>query len=219
MYVVVAGGGKVGYYLAKDLINEGHEVLIIERDRRKVERINEELGTVAVRGDACEASVLAETGTPRADVVVAVTGDDEDNLVVCQMAKTKFNVPRAIARINNPKNEHIFRLLGIDATVSSTQLIMSQIEHELPPHHALVHLLRLRHANVEAIEATIAAGSSLIGKPLRDLHLPPDCIISLVVRDGRVIIPTGQTAFAAGDEVVALTTLERDAVLRRALEQ
>lgn len=218
MYVIVAGGGKVGYYLAKDLINEGHEILIIERDRRKVERINDELGTVAIRGDACEAATLAEAGTSRADVVVAVTGDDEDNLAVCQLAKIKFSVPRTIARINNPKNEHIFKLLGIDATISSTNIIMSQIEHEIP-YHALVHLLRLRHANVEVVEATISQDSKIINKSLRDLQLPPDSIISLIVREGQVVIPTGQTSLAPGDEVVALTTVEKENELRNVLLQ
>ena len=101
MYVIVAGGGKVGFYLAKTLLQEGHEVLLIEKDRRKVERTAEELGSMVLRGDACEASTLAEAGTERADVVVAVTGDDEDNLVICQMAKRKFKAGRAIARINN----------------------------------------------------------------------------------------------------------------------
>ncbi len=218
MYAIVAGGGKVGFYLARDLINEGHEVLIIERDRRKVEAINDELGTIAIRGDACESSILADAGISRADVVVAVTGDDEDNLVVCQMAKVRFNVPRTIARINNPKNEHIFKLLGIDATVSSTNIIMAQIEHEIP-YHALVHLLRLRHANLEVVEVTIDPSSTIIGKPLRDLQLPPDSIISLIVREGRVVIPSGQTSFMAGDDVVALTTVEYEPALRRVLVQ
>src|SRR5512143_2560301 len=110
MYIVVAGGGKVGFYLAKALVNEGHEVLVIERDRRKCEVIAEDLGSVVMRGDAAEAATLGEAGVNRADVVVAVTGDDEDNLVICQMAKRKFQVPRTIARINNPKNERIFKL-------------------------------------------------------------------------------------------------------------
>src|SRR5438105_1113474 len=120
MYVVVAGGGKVGFYLGMALVNEGHEVVIIERDKRKSDQIAEELGSIVIRGDACEASTLAQAGTARADVVVAVTGDDEDNLVISQMAKKKFSVKRTIARINNPKNQEIFQLLGIDATVSST---------------------------------------------------------------------------------------------------
>ncbi len=216
MYIIIAGGGKVGFYLGRDLINEGHEVLIIEKDNRKVERINEELGIVAMRGDACEVTTLMDAGTSRADVVVAATGGDEDNLVVCQLAKSKFGVSRTIARINNPKNERIFKLLGIDATVSSTNLIMAEIEHEIP-HHALVHLLRLRHANLHVVEVTLAAGSAIAGRPLHELHLPPNSIISLIVREGQVIIPSGQTSLAVGDDVVALTTVDHEPELRRIL--
>ena len=216
MYIIVVGGGKVGYYLAKTLLSEGHEVLVVEKDRRKSERIAEDLGSIVLRGDGCEASTLAEVGTNRADVVVAVTGDDEDNLVICQMAKKKFNVPRTIARINNPKNEHIFKLLGIDATVSSTDVIMSQIEQEIPQ-HALVHLLRLRHTDVEIVEVMIMADSPVTGKPLRVITLPPDSVISIVVRDGKLVIPAADTVLRTGDEVIALTKVEQEANLRRTL--
>jgi len=216
MYIIVGGGGKVGYYLAKTLINEGHEVLVIEKDKRKCAFIAEELGSVAMRGDACEASSLAEGGANRADVVVAVTGDDEDNLVICQVAKQRFGVPRTIARINNPKNEHIFKLLGIDVTVSHTDLILSQIEQEIPA-HPLVHLLKLRHGDLEIIEGTVSERSRALRRPLRDLPLPDDCIISLVVRNGKVIIPTGQVTLEPGDEVIALTKTESEAALRQLL--
>ncbi|MCO5228555.1 MAG: TrkA family potassium uptake protein [Thermomicrobiales bacterium] len=120
MYVIVVGAGKVGYYLAKTLLMEDHEVLLIERDVSKVEYYAERLGAVVIRGDGAEASVLEQAGAVRADVVVAVTGEDEDNLVVCQVAKNRFKVGRTIARVNNPKNEQLFRLLGVDVTVSQT---------------------------------------------------------------------------------------------------
>lgn len=216
MYIVVVGGGKVGYYLTKSLINEGHEVLVIERDNRKCESIAEEMGSIVLRGDGAEAAVLAEAGANRADVVVAVTGDDEDNLVICQMAKKRFNVGRTIARINNPKNEHIFQVLGIDATVSSTNVIMSQIEQEIPK-HALVHLLKLKRSNVEIVEAVIAPEAKVVGKSLKELSLPQDCIVFLIVRDGQMVIPTGSTVFQPGDEALALTQQENEAALRRAL--
>jgi len=216
MYVIVGGGGKVGYYLAKTLINEGHEVLVIEKDKRKCATIAEELGSVAMRGDACEAASLAEAGANRADVIVAVTGDDEDNLVICQMAKQRFHVPRTIARINNPKNERIFKLLGIDVTVSHTDLILSQIEQEIPA-HPLVRLLKLRHADLEIVEGSVAEHSRVLRKPIKDIQLPPDCIISLVIRDGKLIIPTGQTVLQTGDEVIALTKTESEATLRQLL--
>src|SRR5579875_1411174 len=141
MYIVVVGGGKVGFYIAKGLIDEGHEVLIIERDQKDPHRsdsIAEELGSeVVLRGDGCEAATQEKAGVARADILIAVTGEDEDNLVACQVAKNRFKVPRAIARINNPKNELIFKLLGIDTTVSATSVILANIEQELPTHHLL----------------------------------------------------------------------------------
>src|SRR5919199_4245583 len=145
MYIIVGGGGQVGYYLARELIGQEHEVLVVEKDSRRVELISNELGNVVHKGDACEASTLAEIGTARADVVCAVTGDDEDNLVICQMAKKAFNVNRTIARINNPANEEIFRRLGIDVTVSTTELILSVLEQEIPS-ETIVPLLRMRRA-------------------------------------------------------------------------
>jgi len=132
MYIIVVGGGKVGYYLTKSLLEEGHEVLMIEKDPRKCASLIDEIGVNVLQGDGCEAATVAEAGMNRADAVIAVTGDDEDNLVVCQVAKQKFKVPRTIARINNPKNERIFRQLGIDVTVSSTELILSQIKQVIP---------------------------------------------------------------------------------------
>lgn len=216
MYVIVVGGGKVGYYLTKTLINEGHEVLVVEKDPRKCSTIAEELGSIVVQGDGAEAAVLSDAGTGRADVVVAVTGDDEDNLVICQVAKKKFNVGKTVARINNPKNEQIFRLLGIDATVSSTNLILAQLEQEIPK-HSLVRRLSLMHAQVEVIETTLAAGAAIVGKALRDVALPADSVIPLLVRDGALIIPTGNTVFQVDDEVVALTKITNEDALRALL--
>src|SRR5450756_706393 len=123
MYIVVVGGGKVGYYLTRELLEQGHEVLLIERQPERVDKITEILGNVAVLGDGCEVAVLSEAGAARCDVLVTVTGDDEDNLVSCQIGKNHFHVPRTIARINNPENEHIFHLLGIDVTVSATTMM------------------------------------------------------------------------------------------------
>src|SRR5512142_1518670 len=214
MYPIVTGGGKVGYYLAKNLLNQGHEVLIIERDKRKCEMISADLGSICHRGDATDSLLMEETGMARADLVIAVTGDDEDNLMICQMAKRKFNVPRTIARINNPKNEHIFRVLGIDQTVSVTDLILAQIERELPA-HSRVHLLTLREAGATFVETKVPDDSPAIGKPLQNLKIPDDCVIPLIIRNGKGIVPHGETALLAGDEVVAVTTLEHEDVLQR----
>ncbi len=152
MYIIVVGGGKVGYYLTKTLLVEGHEVLLIERDRQKVDVYNERLGSVVLAGDGAEAATLSAAGAQRADVVIAVTGEDEDNLVVCQMSKARFHVPRAIARVNNPKNETLFQRLGIDVTVSQTEHILKLIEQKIPE-KSFVHLLNLRHDELTIVEA------------------------------------------------------------------
>jgi trk system potassium uptake protein len=146
--------------------------------------------------------------------MVAVTGDDEDNLVICQVAKRRFNVPRVVARINNPKNERIFSLLGIDATVSSTDVILSIIEQEIPS-QSLVPLLRLRRTDVEVVEAVLPDDSPLAGLPLRDLDLPPDSSIAVIVRDGEAIFPTGATELESGDELIALTRSRHEEALRQ----
>src|SRR3954470_22297976 len=213
MYAIVAGGGKVGYYLAKELVEQGHEVLIIEKDARRCRLIEEDLGNVVMEGDAAEASVLAESGSERADVIVAVTGDDEDNLVIRQVAKKRFNAPRAVARINNPKNEQIFRMLGIDATVSSTDVILGVLEQELPP-HAVVPLLRLRHADLEVLEIVLDERAAAVGRTIGQLGLPADCTIAVVIRGGLPIFPTAETRLAAGDELIALTTSPNESRLR-----
>ncbi len=217
MYIIVVGGGKVGYYLSQLLLEQGHEVLVIEKDARKSDRLSDELGVNALPGDGCEAAVLERAGTRRADVVAAVTGDDEDNLVVCQVAKHMFNVPRTIARLNNPKNEKILRRLGIDVTVSSTGAILSQIEQVIPA-QSLVHLLTLRNVGVSFVELEIPPGSPAIGRPIRDLGIPDDCILPLIIRHGeQVIIPYGDTVLQAGDQAIAVTSEASENTVRSIL--
>ena len=218
MYILIVGGGKVGSYLARHLVNEGHEILLIEKDAKKWDRIAEELGSVVMRGDGCEAATLADAGTERADIVVAVTGDDEDNLVICQVAKQRFGVGRTIARINNPKNEEVFRLLGIDVTISSTNVILEHIEHELPTRN-LMHLMSFRNkTGLEIVELRVPPNSPAIGRRLREVDLPPDSVVTLIVneRDG-ALVPTPETVLRANDEIVAVTQPEREQSLRRAL--
>jgi trk system potassium uptake protein TrkA len=221
VYIVIVGGGKVGFYLAKGLIDEGHEVLIIERDRKdphRSEHIGEELGSdVVLQGDGCEASTQEKAGVSRAGILIAVTGEDEDNLVACQVAKNRFKVPRTIARINNPKNEAIFKLLGIDTTVSATSVILAHIEQELPTHH-LVPLMTLRGGGLEMVEVKIPDRSPAVGKALRDLLLPQSAIVSLVVDSGGTAkVPTEDTVIQAEDEVLAVTRPEMEGALRLVL--
>lgn len=217
MYVIVAGGGKVGYYLSRALLNEGHEVLVVERDKRRADAIAEDLGSVVLRGDACEASTLADAGASRADVVVATTGDDEDNLVICQLAKRKFNAGRTVARINNPKNRHIFTLLGVDVAISSTELILTQIQQEMPG-QALVHLIKLRARDLELVEGMVSPGSPLVGRMVSRAQLPENSSILLILRDGDAVIPAPNTAIEANDEIVALCRTEAEGALRALLE-
>jgi len=217
MYIIVVGGGKVGYYLAKELVEEGHEVLVIEKDATKVERIAEDLGDITLRGDGCEAATMEMAGFGRADMVIAVTGDDEDNLVVCQVAKAKFNVPRALARINNPKNEEIFKRLGIDTTVSATTAILAQIEQELPT-HPLIPLLTLKGGGLEMVEVKVPENSAVVGKRIGEILLPQQSIIALIVdEDGVPRVPKNDTVVRAGDEVVAVTRTENEDALRSVL--
>ena len=216
MFVIVAGGGKVGFYLGKELAEQGHEVVIIEQDRRRAEEIESELGSIVMVGDAAEATVLREAGAERAELVAAVTGDDEDNLIICQVAKVRFRSGRTIARINNPKNAEIFQRLGIDDTVSATDVVLSVIEQEIPRQH-LVPLLRLRNTDVEIVEAVIREGSAIAGHRLRDIALPSSSTIAVIIRDGSPIFPKGDDAVLFGDHVIAFTTTENEARLRSAL--
>ncbi len=212
MYIVVVGGGKVGYYLTKTLVNEGYEVLLIERDPVKVQTWSERFGAVLLQGDGCEVATLEKAGVARADVVVATTGHDEDNLVIAQLAQHRFQVPKVIARINNPKNEEIFRRLNVTYTVSQTNIILNRIEEEIP-HRPLIHLSTLRHANIAVVEVDIERDSPVVNRNIRDLQFPPETVIAGVVRDDELLIPSGTTRFAAGDRVIALARRQQETAL------
>lgn len=217
MYIIIVGGGQVGYYLAKALLGEGHEVLVIEKNAERNEFICNELGSVCVRGDGCEMATLTEIGTGRADMFIAVTGDDEDNLVACQVAKHKFSVSPTIARINNPNNKAIFKKLGIDVTVSSTDVILEYIEETVPT-HPLTHLLTIRDKGLEVVEIKIPPGSTAVGKPVKELALPEESTLSLIIRKQRKpIVPGANTVIEAEDQIIAVTSPETEAALRTAL--
>lgn len=218
MYIVVVGGGKVGYHLASALLSEGHEVFILEKDAQKCDFICDRLGSVCTRGDGCEARTLADVGTERASMLIAVTDEDEDNLVACQVAKHMFNVPRTIARINNPKNEALFKKLGIDVTVSSTNLILEHIEEEVPT-HPLVHLLTLKGGGLEIVEVKISENSPVVGKRVKEIAVPPDSVICLMIGKSGALVPTGDTILEAEARVIAVTRPEAEAALRVALTE
>jgi trk system potassium uptake protein TrkA len=214
MYAIIAGGGKVGFFLARELIDQGHEVLIIENNGERAEFIANELGNVVLRGNADEASTLAEAGAERADVVIAVTGDDPRNLVLLQVAKRRFGARRTVARINDPRNEGLFHMLGIDATVNATQVMLSVLEQEIPQ-ASLVPLLKLRNTDVEVVEAVVDPRSPVTASSLREVDLPPESTIAVVIRDGAAFFPNGGTVLQPGDEVVALTRGIHEPTLRR----
>jgi len=216
MYILIGGGGQVGYYLTKGLLQQGHEVLLLEKDSRRMAQLSEELGTAVARGDACEARTLADVGCDRADMVIAVTGDDDDNLVICQMAKVRFHVQRTIARVNNPRNDDLFASLGIDVTISPTRTILHMIEAEIP-HHTIVPLMPLKRAGLGLIELTVPPDSPAAGRALRSLNLPSSANIALIVHDHEYVTPSGDTVIQPEDQIFALATAEGEAALREAI--
>ncbi len=217
MYIIIVGGAEIGYRLANALLDEGHEVLVLEKRAEEAEFICSQLGSVCVRGDGCEAATLAEVGTGRADMLIAVTGDDEDNLVACQVAKHKFNVPRTIARIKNPKNKVIFKKLGIDVTVCSTDVILEHIEEEVPT-HPLTHLLTIRDKGLEIVEVKIPPESPTVGKQVKELSLPRGSTLSLLIRkQQKPRPPRADTVLRAEDQIIAVTPPESEDALRMAL--
>src|SRR6476661_5618616 len=212
VFVLVVGGGKVGYYLAKELIDSGHEVALLEKDPTRAKQIADEIGSIVIARDGCEGKYLGEAGCNRADVVAAVTGDDEDNLVICQMAKHHFDVPRTIARVNNPTNEALFRHLGVDELISPTRMILGSIEQDIPVHE-LLHLAALGEGELELIEAHLQAGSPAIGRAPKDLSIPEGCSLFAVIRDGIATPLRPDTMMLEGDKVIAIGKQECQALL------
>jgi trk system potassium uptake protein TrkA len=232
MYIIIVGGGKVGYYLARELVKEGHEVLVLEKDRKAVDWLTDELGEIVMTGDGCEIRTMAEAGMKRANVVVAVTGDDEDNLVICQMAKRKFGdgddednlvicqmakrkfgVPRTIARVNDPKHEDLFLQLGIDQAISSTRVIFNLLEQQIESRQ-VIPLAALKKGEIEVVEANITAGSPVVGQKIGQLELPPNTLIISVIRDGHASLPHADTKLRQGDSVIAMIKADRERELR-----
>jgi trk/ktr system potassium uptake protein len=201
MYAIIVGAGKVGRNLGRELIAKGNEVTLIESSRQRYLAIEEEFEHAAQYGDATELWVLDRAGIQRADLVIAVTGDDEDNMLVCQVAKQKYLCDRIIARVNNPRNLDHFKLLGIQPAVSATDLILRLIEHEVP-RYGLVHLLALEEERLEIIELEVNAGAPAVGETVAAIDLPDGSLIISVLRDGSGFVPKADTVIEAGDEVL-----------------
>jgi trk system potassium uptake protein TrkA len=201
MYIIIAGGGKVGWNLGRELIGKGNEVTLLESHRSRYLTIEQELEHAVQYGDATELWVLERAGIQRADLVIAVTGDDEDNILICQVAKQKYLCERIIARVNNPRNRQWFELLGVQPSVSATDLILRLIEHEVPS-YGLVHLLDLRDEQLEIIEVEVPAGAPAAGRMVSEVTLPEGSLIISVLRGGTGFVPKGDTVIEAGDEVL-----------------
>jgi trk system potassium uptake protein TrkA len=211
--ILIAGGGKVGFYLAKELSEKGYSVSLIERRADRAEKIALTLQDVLViKGDACDSEYLEQAGIEDADIVIAATGDDDDNLVIAQIAKEVYRVRKVIARVNNPKNEKIFRALSVDVPVASTSIIVKVVEEEAAVDE-LVTIIPIGETKFRLVETVIPEGSFVHGKKVEELGFPKDCILVAVDRKGNPFVPRGSSVLYSGDRIYAITTPEREKIL------
>lgn len=217
MYVVIVGGGKVGSYLARMLKESGYQITLVEERKEQVAKILEDQPDLnVVRGDGCEPDILDEARMLKADAVVAVTGHDEDNIVVCMLAKHEYEVPSTIARINNPKNEWLFReSFGVDIALSNTHMIAKILQEEVALGD-IVTLLKLRKGAVSLVEVTLEESSPAVGKALKDIEMAGDTVLVTVIRGNDLILPKGDTVLMAGDEILAVTSTTGEGSLSKA---
>jgi len=217
MYVIVAGGGKVGKSVTRSLVDMGHEVTLIEQRRDRYTQLEEDFGHVAMIGDATEIGVLERAGIARPpDLVLAVTGDDEDNLVISQIAREGYGVAKVVARVNDPRNQQHFDLLGITQTICATSGILGLVEHEVPE-HGLIRLLELRREGLEVVEVQVEPDSPSAGKKIEELDLPDGSRLISVMREGRALVAVGSTVLTPGDQLLAILQPGKEDELRKAL--
>lgn len=212
MNIVIVGAGRIGFNLAQKLIQDKHTVTVIEKDKTKCEGISLSLDALVINGDGCEPRFLEDAEVGRADVVVAVTADDEDNLVVCQLAKEVFGVRRTVARVNNPKNEHIFTELGVDVPVNATKIIAKIIEEEVS-FEDFINLMTFKRGKLALVRVDLSSDSPVINKCIKDVALPENSVFVTIVRGESIIVPKGDTVLQKGDDVVALTKIENEQAL------
>lgn len=206
MYIVIVGAGKVGYFLAQRLILNKHTVSIVDKDKQLCEEIAKELEALVINGDACDPHILEEAGGARADVIAAVTGDDEDNLIICQLAKEIFKVNRTVGRVNNPDNEHTFAELGVDVPIDATKIISKIIEEEVS-FSDFVNLMSFKRGKLTIVRVDLPKDSPIINKEIKDIELPPDSVLVSIVRGEEVIVPKGNTVLKPGDDIIAITLI------------
>ncbi len=216
MYLIVVGAGKVGVNLTRELLGQGHEVTLVENSRSRYLLVEQELEHNVQYGDASELWVLERAGIERAEMVIAVTGDDEDNILICQVAKDKYGVDRIIARVNNPRNRAHFDLLGIKPVVSATDLILKLLEHEVP-HNKLVHLLDLEAEKIEIIEVRLRENSPIAGRKVGEIETPDRTLLISILREGTGFVPTAESELKVGDDILAVLDPVQEQELKRVL--
>jgi len=209
MNIILVGGGKVGYFLAKSLIRDRHHCVLIEKDPGVCRTIATDLGITVINGDACEGRVLEDAGIARADVFVAVTGSDANNLVACQLAKQFFRVKRTLARVNDPENERPFSQLGVDVPINSTSILTKIIEEEATLSD-LVTLFSFKKGKLSVIRVSLTEDSPVANKSLQEIRLPSNSVVVSILRGNEVIIPKGNTILKPQDDVIALTSIENE---------
>jgi trk system potassium uptake protein TrkA len=213
VYIIIVGGGRLGFKLAQSLLAESHEVLVIDKRPELVERIIAEMGSMAMVGDGCEGKTLEEAGASRADVFIALTSEDEDNLVACQIARHRYKIARTVARVMDERSETLFRTLGIDTIINSTSIILEHIMRELP-FSPLSHLFESQEPKYEIVMIKIASASAVIGKTLSEIGLPKGTMIPLIIRQGAMpFSPHEDSRFAEGDRIIAVTRPEDEPFL------
>jgi trk system potassium uptake protein TrkA len=216
MFLLIAGGGKVGLHLIRTLLSLGHEVALVERDKRVCAQVVEEFNeAIVIAGDATRPELLARAGAARADVVIAVAGRDQDNYIICKMARHLFNVKRSVARVNDPRNEDLFRIEEVDYIISVTSMVSRAIEMEIVPHD--IKTLFTWHKRMSMVELDLPADASVVGMPIRKLDFPANSILAAIWREGEPIIPDGNTVLQPGDELFALTLKGNEELLKRTL--
>ncbi len=216
MYIVIVGAGKVGYFLAKRLCQSKHGVSIVEKDKTTCEQIAKELEVLVIRGDGCDPQILEQAGAARADVVAAVTGDDEDNLIICQLAKELFHVQRTVGRVSDPYNEQTFSKLGVDIPMNSTEVIAKIIEEEVS-FAEVVSLLSVKRGKLAIVRVDLPEDSPVIDKQVKDIRWPESSVLLSIVRQDDVVVPKGDTVLKSGDDVIALTTVGNESQLSNLL--
>jgi trk system potassium uptake protein len=207
MFVLIVGGGKVGRYLINDFLNKGYEIVLIEQDKDKCDKIKNKYDIKIIWGDGSEKEILEKAGIEKADAVLAVTEDDQDNLVICQLAERQYSIPRTFTRVNTPGNEKLFNWLGVNVAVSSASILSALLTQEMSIRD-LEQLLKKDQDRLKLIKIGVRKGSFVIDRKIKDIDLPLESVLVTIIRGDKPIVPRGNTIILEGDLVLALTKPE-----------